>query len=82
MRLKHTLRDAVNKHKCVGAVCFDLKKAFDRVWHKGLLAKIRFAGVTGGAHKWLESYLSERHQVTLVDGQLSPTNKLHAGVPQ
>ena len=82
MRLTQTLSDAVDEQKYVGAVFFDLKKAFDRVWHKGLLAKIRFAGVTGGAHEWLASYLSERHQVTLVDGQLSSTNKLHAGVPQ
>ena len=82
MRLTQTLSDAVDEQKYVGAVFFDLKKAFDRVWHKGLLAKIRFAGVTGGAHEWLASYLSERDQVTLVDGQLSSTNKLHAGVPQ
>ena len=82
MRLTQTLSDAVDEQKYVGAVFFDLKKAFDRVWHKGLLAKIRFAGVTGGAHEWLASYLSERHQVTLVDGQLSSTSKLHAGVPQ
>ena len=82
MRLTQTLSDAVDEQKYVGAVFFDLKKAFDRVWHKGLLAKIRFARVTGGAHEWLASYLSERHQVTLVDGQFSLTNKLHAGVPQ
>ena len=82
MRLTQTLSDAVDEQKYVGAVFFDLKKAFYRVWHKGLLAKIRFAGVTGGAHEWLASYLSERHQVTLVDGQLLSTNKLHAGVPQ
>ena len=82
MRLTQTLSDAVDEQKYVGAVFFDLKKAFDRVWHKSLLAKIRFAGVAGGTHEWLASYLSERHQVTLVDGQLSSTNKLHAGVRQ
>ena len=82
MRLTQTLSDAVDEQKYVGAVFFDLKKAFDRVWHKGLLAGIRFAGVTGSAHEWLASYLSERHQVTLVDGQLSSTNNLVAGVPQ
>ena len=82
MRLTQTLSDAVDEHKYVAAIFFDIKKAFDRVWHKGLLAKIRFAGVARNAHQWLASYLSERYQLTLVDGQLSPTNKLHAGVPQ
>ena len=45
MRLTQTLSYAVEK-KYVGAVFFVLKMAFDSVWHKGLLAKIRFAGVT------------------------------------
>ena len=72
----------MDEHNCVGAVFFDLKKTFDRVWHKILLAKIRFARATEGVHEWRARYLSERHQLPLVDGQLSPTNKLHVGVPQ
>ena len=34
MRLTQTLSDAVDEQKYVGVVFFDLKKAFDRVWHK------------------------------------------------
>ena len=71
MRLTQTLSDAVDEQKYVGAVFFDLKGSFDRVWHKGLLAKIRFAIATCDVHEWLVSYLSEAHQIALVDGKLS-----------
>ena len=60
----------------------DLRKAFDRVWHCGLLAKLAAAGVKGSAFKWFSSFLSGRCQSTLVDGSLSEFSPLHAGVPQ
>ena len=37
----------------------DINKAFDRVWHRGLLCKLKAAGVTGTALKWLPGVLSD-----------------------
>ena len=56
--------------------------AFDAVWHKGLLAKLRQAGVTGSLHNLLESYLSDRIARTMVEGQCSSDSDIKAGVPQ
>ena len=64
------------------ACFFDLSKAFDRVWHAGLLAKLQHNGVTGAAHRWLTSYLTERRQRVQVDGKMSPWLTVPAGVPQ
>ena len=44
----------------VGVVFFDIKKAFDRVWHDGLLEKLSSFGVKGRALKWLHSFLTGR----------------------
>ena len=44
----------------VGIVFFDIKKAFDRVWHDGLLEKLSSFGVKGRALKWLHSFLTGR----------------------
>ena len=74
--------EAVDQSSYVGAVFFDQKKAFDRVWHRGLLAKLERAGVCGSALKWFSSYLLQRHQVVAVDGILPGYADLHAGVPQ
>ena len=38
----------------------DINKAFDRVWHVGLLHKLRAAGVSEEVLAWFQSYLSNR----------------------
>lgn len=60
----------------------DISKAFDRVWHRGLLYKLEKYGVTGDLLLWLESYLTNRMQKTFVNGVLSADKSISAGVPQ
>ena len=45
--LCNTFCQALDAGKEVRAVYCDISKAFDRVWHTGLLAKLRAASVTG-----------------------------------
>ena len=44
----------------VRGVFLDISKAFDRVWHKGLLFKLKSYGVSGDFYKIIESFLSDR----------------------
>ena len=48
-------------------VFLDVSKAFDKVWHKGLLFKLNQMGITGNALKWIESNLSDRFQRVVVN---------------
>ena len=82
IRLVQTWSAAVDSSNYVATVFFDLKKAFDRVWHRGLLAKLAAAGVSGGALQWITNYLSGRKQRVSVGRDLSAAADLHAGVPQ
>ena len=52
------------------------------MWHKGLLAKLEQIGVTGDAKKLFESYLSDRKQLTQIDGFTSVLDVIEWGVPQ
>ncbi|XP_057312327.1 uncharacterized protein LOC130653842 [Hydractinia symbiolongicarpus] len=61
----------MDKGKYVGAVLIDFKKAFDTVDHKILLKKLYCYGFQDGSFDWLKSYLSNRHQVTLVNNTMS-----------
>ena len=49
----------------------DISKAFDRVWHKGLLHKLKLIGVGSPLLSWFESYLFNRKQQVVIDGQYS-----------
>ena len=63
-------------------IFLDPQKAFDKVWHKGLLAKLSAAGISDSAFEWFQSYLSNRRQRTRVTDAISCPNFLLAGVPQ
>ena len=82
IRLVQEWSESLDRSEYVGLVFFDLKRAFDRVWHRGLLTKLRAAGVSGQAYAWFSSFLSGRRQATIVDGAMSEFCDLHAGVPQ
>ena len=56
----HIFCEAVHSGKEVRAVFCHITKAFDRVWHKGLLHKLRCLGVSDQFLKWFTSYLSGR----------------------
>ena len=46
---------------------FELSKAFDRVWHQGLLFKLKSFEISGKLLNLLEDYLSNRFQRVLLN---------------
>ena len=59
-----------NPPKDVRGIFLDLSKAFDRVWHDGLIYKSNHTGITGNL-KLIESFLSNRFQQVVLNGQSS-----------
>ena len=54
--------------------CFifcDVSKAFDRVWHKGLMVKLESHGINGSLLEFLRNYLSNRTQSVFVNSSMS-----------
>ena len=64
----------------VQMVFFDISKAFDRVWHKGLIYKLRTIGIQGTLLKWFTSYLTNRQQRVVINGKSSSFSLLKSGV--
>ena len=60
----------------------DISKAFDRVWHKGLLFKLGKLGLNGGLLEWFGSYLSNRKQREILNNATSKIGTINAGVPR
>ena len=59
---------AFNRSGATRAVALDISKAFDRVWHAGLLHKLKSYGISG--------------QIFGVDGKSSQEYPVNVGVPQ
>ena len=55
----------------VRGVFLDISKAFNMVWHKGLLYKLKCMGINGNVLKLVESFLSNRYQRLILNGQAS-----------
>ena len=51
----------------VRGIFLDLSKAFDKVWHQGLLFKLESFGIRGKLLNLLEDYLSNRFQRVLLN---------------
>lgn len=75
--LTETWKKAIDTGHKVGVLFIDFKKAFDTVDHNTLQSKLSAAGISGGFHEWIVSYLSNRCQfatVNLVRSGLRPVN--------
>ena len=66
----------------VRSVFLDISEAFDKLWHEGLLFKLRSMGISGELYNLLGNYLSGRFQRVILNGQTLPWRPVIAGVPQ
>ena len=53
----------------VRSVFLDKSKAFDKIWHESLLYKIKFMGILGELSNLLKSYLPDKVQRVVLNGQ-------------
>ena len=63
-------------------VFLGISKAFDRVWHTGLLRKLEQYGISGDLLVWFTDYLSKRTQSVVLNSVTSKRRSTTAGVPQ
>ena len=78
----NTFCKALDEGKEVRAIFCDISKAFDRVWHKGLLFKLNSVGICGSLLSWFTDYLDSRKQRVVLPGVNSNWSSLKSGVPQ
>ena len=64
------------------AVALDTSKAFDRVWHAGLLHKPKSYGISGQVFGLLSFFLINRWLRVVLDGKSSQEYPVNSGVPQ
>ena len=69
-------------NKDTDSIYLDYAKAFDKVDHRLLILKLQRYGYGEGLSKWIKSFLTDRFQTVVVDGQHSYNLRILSGVPQ
>ena len=79
--MEYVTKEVDNKN-AVDVIYLDFSKAFDKVPHKRLLAKIQGIGIGSNLLKWVESWLTDRKQRVVLNGSSSSWENITSGVPQ
>ena len=81
-KIAHNIYKSFDDGYEVRGVFLDISKAFDKVWHDGLIFKLQENGISGNLLKVLKHFLTNRKQRVVLNGQSSSWTNVKAGVPQ
>ena len=73
MPITHEIYKSFDEGHEVRGIFFDVSKAFEKVWHDGIILKLTQNGISGNLLKLLSYFLSQRRQrvVKSPHGQMS-----------
>ena len=72
----------MDKGGYLDVIYLDFAKAFDKVAHQRLLIKMQGYGINQEIVKWTQSFLTDRKQKVVVNGEESTWADVLSGVPQ
>ena len=80
--VSNRIAGAFNRSGATRAVALSTSKAFDRVWHAGLLHKLKSCGISGQIFGLISSFLSNRRLRVFLNWKSSEDYPVNAGVLQ
>ncbi|GFU01164.1 RNA-directed DNA polymerase from mobile element jockey [Trichonephila clavipes] len=78
LRVVEYIKDAIDRNQYTAAVFLDIQKAFDRVWHTGLLYKLIKYKIPPPLILLLKSYINERSFTVKINRTYSLTKSAKA----
>lgn len=78
VKLHQNKRDKLNS----GVLALDIAKAFDSVWHAGLIYKLGMMGFSDHVRKLVASFCTDRSFIVRVGSASSSSRQIPAGCPQ
>ena len=82
LSVTHEIYQSFDQGFDVRSVFLDISKAFDKVWHDGIIFKMKQNGISGNLLNLLSNFLGNRKQRVVLNGQTSSWADVNAGVPQ
>ena len=62
LSVSHGIYALIDERHEVRGVFLDISKAFDKVWHEGLIFKLELNGISGKLLRLIKDFLSDRKQ--------------------
>ena len=82
LSITHEIYKSFDDGREVQGIFLDISKAFDKLWHQGLLHKLKQNGISGKLFDVITDFLDFRKQRVVLNGQYSSWTGIEAGVPQ
>ncbi|KAL4143386.1 hypothetical protein QTP88_005723 [Uroleucon formosanum] len=82
LRITEHISNGFETKEHTGAAFLDIAKAFDKVWHDGLLYKLKCLNTPTVIFNIIKSFLHSRSFTVQIDGTNSDVKQIFAGVPQ
>ena len=82
LSITHEIYQSFDDNLEVRAIFLDISKAFVKVWHKGLIFKLKQNGIPDKILNIITDFLSFRKQQVVLNGQACPWVSIEAGVSQ
>ena len=82
VKLTTQIKKQFARRKSVLATFFDVKKAYDSVWHARLLYKLKLIGFSGNFYNYVKTFLQGRSIQARVNNSYSNLKHLQMGIPQ
>ena len=76
------IQECLNRERKVCGIFFDISKAFDKVWHAGLIYKLIYLGVPIYIIRFIKNFLSGRFFKVKVNDTCSKLHPITCSVPQ
>ena len=82
VKLTNHIKRQFSKRKSTLATFFDVKKAYDTVWHAKLLYKLNNIGISGHMYRYIKEFISNRCISTRIENVYSSEKIIDQGIPQ
>lgn len=81
-RVVNHIKNGFKLKKSTGLVVLDVEKAFDSIWHNGLIHKLKVLDIPDNLIKLIQSFLFNRSFFVKIKHSFSSIHKIPSGVPQ
>jgi hypothetical protein len=78
----HELTKGLSEGKQIDIILLDFSKAFDKVPYERLIHKLHYYAVRNNTLSWIRSFLQNRKQLVMVEGERSTVTDVDSGVAQ